>query len=77
MLAIESSLNLTDEQKEKTDIVGKEEWGPLCREMTKKIMAILTPEQKEQVKKAMAPEGRKERKPRDKKGEASKPENTE
>ncbi len=77
MLAIESSLNLTDEQKEKTDIVGKEEWGPLCHEMTKKIMAILTPKQKGKVKKAMAPEGRKERKPRDKKDKASKPEKTE
>jgi hypothetical protein len=67
MLVVESSLKLTDEQKEKTDKLGKEVWLPLSREMTKKVMAILTPEQKQKVKKAMAPKDRKQRKPGDKK----------
>jgi hypothetical protein len=71
MLAIESSLKLTDEQKEKTDKVGKEVWLPLRREMTKKVMAILTPEQKEKVKKAMARKGRNVRKRGEKKDRPS------
>ena len=67
MLAIESALKLTDEQKEKVDKAGKEVWVPLSRKMNRKVMAILTPEQKEKVKKAMAPKARKQRKPGDKK----------
>jgi len=63
ILAIESSVKLTDEQKEKTEKLAKE-FSALSRGITKKIMGTLTPEQKEKVKKAMAPQGRK---PRDKK----------
>ena len=59
MLAVEASLKLTAEQKEKADKVATETLIPLSREMTKKTLAVLTPEQREKVKKALAPKGRK------------------
>jgi Spy/CpxP family protein refolding chaperone len=66
VLAVESSIELTDEQKEKLDKVV-EEMRPLHRQMMKKVMGILTPEQQEKMKEKMAPRAGKQRKKGEKK----------
>ncbi|HYW79213.1 MAG TPA: hypothetical protein VE890_06520 [Thermoguttaceae bacterium] len=57
-LAIEAAVKSTDEQKEKSGELAKE-LSALSREMTKSTMHILTPEQREKMKKALFPQGRK------------------
>ena len=59
--AIEASLKLTDEQKEKMDKLAPE-IRALQREMMKEIRGILTPEQQEKLKAKMQPP--KKRKPK-------------
>lgn len=71
ILAIESSLTLTDEEKQKTDKV-RQELAQFHREMAKKVMGILTPEQKGKMKKKMAPQGRKQGDKKAKPGEKKK-----
>jgi Spy/CpxP family protein refolding chaperone len=66
VLAVESSIELTDEQKEKLAKVVVE-MRPLHRQMMKKVMGILTPEQQEKVKEKMAPRVRKQGKEGEKK----------
>ena len=56
--AIESSLKLTDEQKEKKAKVDKQ-LLKLQRQMMKKLRGILTPEQKETLAKKMWPKRKK------------------
>lgn len=58
ILAIQAALKLSDEQQEKIDKLS-EGLRPLNREMMKKVSAILTPEQQENLKKKMAPQPRK------------------
>ncbi|MEE8451269.1 MAG: hypothetical protein V3R99_05115 [Thermoguttaceae bacterium] len=65
IVAIEASVKITEEQQEKIDKVAKE-LGALNREMTRSIMGILTPEQKEKLKKALAPQPRKQGDKKDK-----------
>ncbi len=57
MLAVQAAVKLTDEQQKKMDALVKEVFMPLSREVTKGIISILTPQQREAVKKAMAPKG--------------------
>ena len=49
--AVEAAVKLTDDQKAKMAEV-KKEMGPLQKELTQKVLAVLTPEQKQQLKKA-------------------------
>jgi hypothetical protein len=58
---VESALKLTDEQKEKMAEPGKELLA-LQRQAMKKVMAMLTPEQKEKMKAKMAPQRKKKAK---------------
>jgi hypothetical protein len=58
---IQSALKLTDEQKEKMTKPG-EELLALQKQATKKVMAILTAEQKEKIKAKMAPQRKKKAK---------------
>lgn len=58
IVAAEAAAKITDEQKGKTDKVGKEMLA-LQREIMKKTMGLLSDEQKETVKKAMMPQPRK------------------
>jgi Spy/CpxP family protein refolding chaperone len=55
---VEAAIKLTDEQKEKMVKPG-EELAALQRQAAKKVIAILTPEQKEKVQAKMAPQGKK------------------
>lgn len=68
VVAIEAAVKATDEQKEKLDALAKE-LVTMNREMTKAIRGILTPEQKEKWKKALAPKVRKPREKKDKPAE--------
>jgi len=68
IVAVESSVKITDEQQVKIDKLA-EEFVPVNREMTKSIMGILTPEQKEKLKKALAPQPRKPSEKKDKPAE--------
>ena len=68
--AVEDAVKLTDEQKAKMADVQKE-MGELRKETHEKVMAILTPEQQEQLKKKMA-EGRKPREEKAKDKESGK-----
>lgn len=58
-IAVEAAVKLTDEQKKKMDELGKEMLA-MQRGAMKKVMAMLTDEQKEKVKKAMMPKPKKE-----------------
>ena len=49
--AVEAAVQLTDEQKAAM-AEAKKQMGPLQKELTQKVLAVLTPEQKEQLKKA-------------------------
>jgi len=64
--AVESSIKLTDEQKEKMDKLAPEILA-VQKEMVKQLMGVLTPEQQGKIKEKMQPGGKKERKPRDRK----------
>ena len=68
VVAVEAAVKLTDEQKKKTDALAKE-LVAVNRKMTKAIRGILTPEQKEKMKKALAPKARKPREKKDKPAE--------
>jgi len=57
VVAAEAAAKLTDEQKEKSEKVGKE-FLAVQREISRKVMGLLTKEQKEKVKKAMMPKPR-------------------
>ncbi len=59
-VAIEAAVKITEEQKVKLEELGKE-MSATHREIVKSVMAVLTPEQKEKVKKAMAPAPKKEK----------------
>ncbi len=67
--AIEASLKLTDEQKEKMDKLAPEVRA-LQREMMKEIRGILTPEQQERLKEKMQPPREKKPKEGEKKKKA-------
>jgi hypothetical protein len=54
-VAIESALKLTDEQKEKMK-EPSEKLVALQKQAVRKVMAILTPEQKEEIRAKMAPQ---------------------
>ncbi len=64
--SVESSLKLTDEQKEKMDKVAPE-LRAIQKEMVKAVMEVLTPEQQAKIKEKLQPPAKKERKPREKK----------
>ncbi len=59
-VAVEAAVKITDEQKTKLEELGKE-MSATHREIMKSVMAVLTPEQQEKVKKAMAPAPKKEK----------------
>jgi len=63
---VESSLKLTDEQKEKMAKLAPEILA-VQKEMMKQVMRVLTPEQQAKIKEKMQPGGKKERKSREKK----------
>ena len=64
-IAIERAVNLSEEQQKKLAAIGKEVNG-IYRAMTKKVSKMLTDEQKEELKKAMAPQRKRGKKNRDK-----------
>jgi hypothetical protein len=72
-LAIESAMNYTDEQKEKLAEVGKP-MMKLQNQLMKKVLGILTSEQRETLKKTMAPQKKKAAKKAAKKKAAKKKE---
>ncbi len=59
MAAVEAAVKMTEEQKKKLDEIGKE-MSSLQKDIMKKTLAILSPEQQEKVKKEMAPKPKKE-----------------
>ncbi len=65
MVAVESTLKLTDEQKEKMDKIGQDLLA-LQKDMMKEILGVLTTEQQAKVKEKMRPEGKRDRKPAEK-----------
>jgi len=64
--AVEAAIKLTDEQQKKLDKVAQE-MTATHRAMMKKVMGILTAEQKEKVRKQMMPQRAKAAKPAEKK----------
>jgi Spy/CpxP family protein refolding chaperone len=65
MVAVESTLKLTDEQKEKMDKIGQDLLA-LQKDMMKEILGVLTTEQQAKIKEKMRPEGKRDRKPAEK-----------
>ncbi len=70
MLAVQSSIKVTDEQTKKMDAVAKE-LSTLHRQFMKKALGIMTPDQKAELKKKLAPPARKKGKPGQKKAKAA------
>ena len=66
MVAIEASLKLTDEQKEKMDKLAPQIVA-LQKEMMKAVRGVLTPEQQEELKAKMRPPRKKKAKQDEKK----------
>lgn len=60
-VAVETAVKLTDEQREKVNKLGQQTLK-LSRQMVKKIMGVLTPEQQENLKKKLRPPRKKETK---------------
>lgn len=67
-VAVEAAIQLTDEQKKKLDVIGKEMLA-LHRKSMKEVLGALSEEQQEKLKKAMMPKTKKE-KPQDGKKKA-------
>ena len=57
--AVEASLKLTDEQKEKMAKIDQEVLRSVVNEMTQKTLGVLTAEQQEKVKAKLSPAGKK------------------
>ena len=66
--AVEGAVKLTDDQKKKMTKID-EEILPLHRAAVKRIIGILTPEQRENVRKKMAPRGPRKGEKKEKKAE--------